>query len=247
VPAKGANVKKVRRSRLYTRRVAAAMRGVLPMSRLPQSPSSEERSMRPRERGRARRRLRHLRQLRELQLRDLGGFVLDLYRFGQRRDRLVREKLDAIIATDKETRALEALLDRRARTHEVRQPGVGGACPRCGDLHASRARFCAQCGRDLREAAREAAAVEAEAEAEPAQGKAEVQPAPATAEPAGVAPEEPSPGYQPTEAIPLEPGSAREGGAPSGPDEPGWPEPEPPQPPAEAVELDAVRRRRAQS
>jgi ribosomal protein L32 len=202
------------------------------MSRLPQSPSSEERSMRPGERGRARRRLRYLRQVRELQLRDLGGFVLDLYRFGQQRDHLVREKLDAIIATDKETHALEALLDQRQRTYEMRQPGVGGACPNCGDLHASHARFCAQCGVDLREAAKEDKSSEAgPAEAEPT---AEAEPATEAAEP-------------PAETIRLEPGSAPEGGAAlPGPEEPGWPEPDSSPQPAEAVELDTVRRRRTQ-
>src|SRR5205823_13438213 len=100
-------------------------------------------------RGRARRRLRYLRQLRELQLRDLGGLVLDLYRFGERRDDLVRAKLDAIIAGDKERHSLEELLDDRRRTYEVRQPGVGGTCPTCGDFHATDARFCAHCGTDL--------------------------------------------------------------------------------------------------
>lgn len=109
------------------------------------------------QRGRARRRLRYLRQLRELQLRDLGGFVLDLYRFGEQRDPLVRDKLDRIIATDKETHALEALLGEgrpgAERTLEIRAPGVGGACPGCGELHASDARFCARCGIDLAAAA----------------------------------------------------------------------------------------------
>jgi hypothetical protein len=105
------------------------------------------------ERGRARRRLRYLGQLRELQLRDLGGFVLDLYRFGEQRDRLVRQKLDRVIDTDKETHALEALLGAggagRGRAYEIRMPGVGGTCPGCGDFHASNARFCAQCGINL--------------------------------------------------------------------------------------------------
>ena len=102
-------------------------------------------------RGRARRRLRYLRRLRDLQLRDAGGLVFDLYRFGEQREALVRGKLDAIIATDKEIRALEDLLGiaGRERVLEVRAPGVGGACPACGDLHASQARFCASCGAEL--------------------------------------------------------------------------------------------------
>jgi uncharacterized OB-fold protein len=93
--------------------------------------------------------LRYLRQLRDLQLRDLGGFVFDLYRFGEKRDHLVREKLDAVIAADKERHALEELLAEHRRTHEIRQPGIGGTCPTCGDFHATDANFCARCGTDL--------------------------------------------------------------------------------------------------
>jgi hypothetical protein len=102
-----------------------------------------------RERGRARRRLRYLRRLRELQLRDLGGLVFDLYRFGEQREQLVRAKLDRIIATDKEIRALEVAMEERGRPREVRQPGVGGACAGCGELHSTYARFCSGCGREL--------------------------------------------------------------------------------------------------
>ena len=100
--------------------------------------------LRGRRRGRARRRLRYLRQL-----RDAGGFVFDLYRFGERRDELVRAKLDALIATDREIRALEAQLGVAGRAPELRVPGVGGTCPSCGTFHSSDARFCASCGADL--------------------------------------------------------------------------------------------------
>ena len=117
-----------------------------------ESMPEEPRVRRRAQRGRARRRLAYLRRVRELQLRDVGGFVFDLYRFGERRDHLVREKLDALISTAKEVHALEGLLEgpAGARVHEVRMPGVGGACPHCGDLHASDARFCARCGRELK-------------------------------------------------------------------------------------------------
>jgi hypothetical protein len=133
----------------------------------PSGAATVDESPRPRggERGRARRRLRYLRQVRDVQLRDLGGFVLDLYRYGERRDHLVREKLDAIIASDKERQALEAALDDRRRIHEVRQPGVGGTCPRCGELHASGARFCARCGAALAARGEEGAQEEAGAAA----------------------------------------------------------------------------------
>ena len=63
-------------------------------------------------------------------------------------------------------------------TTVVREPGVGGTCPRCGELHASDARFCAHCGLDL------AKGIEAEPEADGAgNGKvetAETEPAPET-------------------------------------------------------------------
>lgn len=113
-----------------------------------------------RARGRARRRLRYLRRVRELQLRDLGGLVFDLYRFGEQREALVRAKLDAIIATDKEIAWLEDALGQPAgeRRLEVRQPAVGGACANCGAFHGSDARYCATCGAELAVARAAAAA-----------------------------------------------------------------------------------------
>jgi hypothetical protein len=114
--------------------------------------------------------------VRELQLRDAGGFVFDLYRFGEQRDVLVRAKLDALIATDKEIRSLEARLGVAGRVQEIRQPGVGGTCANCGAFHASEASFCANCGVELNTAAvAEAAQAEEEAEEEAAPAK---EPAP---------------------------------------------------------------------
>jgi hypothetical protein len=143
-----------------------------------------------RARGRARRRLRYLRRLRELQLRDLGGLVLDLYRFGERRDGLVREKLEAVMATDREVRELQDLLGDRNRTREVRQPGVGGACANCGALHSSDARFCARCGAELMEEGiargADTAVEETALEAEPAADEAGRGVEPATEETARV-------------------------------------------------------------
>jgi hypothetical protein len=141
-----------------------------------------------RERGRLRRRVRYLRKLRELELRDLGGLVFDMYRFASKRQDLVREKLQVMFEHDAELRQLEARLGERKRIVEVREPGVGGACPTCGTLHSSDARFCAGCGRPLgnerstdREAA--AAAVAGAPAGEPAGGP---KPAPPT-EPAPTA------------------------------------------------------------
>lgn len=98
-----------------------------------------------RERGQLRRRLRYLRRLRELGFRDVGGLVFDLDRFGRTRDDLVRAKLDALAAIDAELRNLELALDDVQPFHELREPGIA-ACPSCGALHASDARFCPACG-----------------------------------------------------------------------------------------------------
>jgi hypothetical protein len=102
-----------------------------------------------RERSRIRRRARYLRRLRELQLRDIGGFVVELHRFGRERPDVLKEKVEAASETDHELRELErALTDRRPVT-DVREPGIGGACPGCGTVHGSSDRYCSWCGREL--------------------------------------------------------------------------------------------------
>ncbi len=102
-----------------------------------------------RERGRLWRRLRYLRKLRELQVRDLGGLVFDLRRFERKRDDLVAQKIDQIRACDDELRALETALDERRDLRDVREPGVGGTCPRCFAIFGSNDRFCGGCGAAL--------------------------------------------------------------------------------------------------
>lgn len=102
-----------------------------------------------RARGRMRRRLRYLRRLRELQVRDLGGLVFDLRRFERKRDDLVAQKLDQIRACDDELHALELALGERRDLRDVREPGIGGTCPRCFAIHGSADRFCANCGAAL--------------------------------------------------------------------------------------------------
>jgi len=102
-----------------------------------------------RARGRMRRRLRYLRKLRELQVRDLGGLVFDLRRFGRAREDLVTQKVDQIRACDDELRALETALDERRDLRDVREPGIGGTCPRCFAIYGSADRFCANCGAAL--------------------------------------------------------------------------------------------------
>ncbi|MEA2384178.1 MAG: hypothetical protein QOH72_4149 [Solirubrobacteraceae bacterium] len=98
-----------------------------------------------RNRGRLRRRLRFLRRVRELGFRDLGGLVFDQHKFDRPNVDLVRGKVAALAAVDGELRALEDALGERRDITELREPGIS-ACPRCGTLHGSDARFCPSCG-----------------------------------------------------------------------------------------------------
>jgi hypothetical protein len=102
-----------------------------------------------RERGQMRRRVRYLRKLRELQLRDLGGFLVEQARLGRENPRVVEAKLAGAVATDRELRALEQALEERRPLREVREPGVGGACSACGTVHGSGDRYCSWCGQKL--------------------------------------------------------------------------------------------------
>jgi hypothetical protein len=156
---------------------------------VPGSPQPER--LRFRERGRARRRLRYLREVRELQLRDAGGFLYDLYRFGVHRNALVRGKLEALVATDDEIRSLEDRLGITGRPGAIRRPGVGGRCASCGAFHSSESKFCARCGVEL------ATAALAQAPAEPASA-APVEPVPVAEEP--VTEVEPPEAEEPTAA-----------------------------------------------
>ncbi len=105
------------------------------------------------QRGRVRRRARYLRQLRELQLRDLGGFMVELQRHGRRRPDLVQAKLAEAVRTDEELRGLDRALGTDQPLRELREAGIGGACGHCGALHGSRDKFCASCGEPLGRAA----------------------------------------------------------------------------------------------
>jgi hypothetical protein len=99
-------------------------------------------------RGRLRRRLRHLRRVREVLMRDLGGLMFEIHRSGEQTDRahaLVEGKLARLATVDAELRELAEILDDRRAT-VLREPGIGGTCPLCGELHGSDARFCWACG-----------------------------------------------------------------------------------------------------
>jgi hypothetical protein len=103
-------------------------------------------------RGRIRRRARYLRRLREVQLRDIGGFMLELHRFGRQRPDLVQAKLAGAADTDRELRALERALGEPVAVRELREAGIGGACSKCGAVFGSGDRFCAWCGTAVRPA-----------------------------------------------------------------------------------------------
>jgi hypothetical protein len=98
-----------------------------------------------------RRRARYLRRLREVQLRDIGGFLLESRRRGRDRPEIVEAKLAAAANTDRELRALERALEGVAAIGDLREAGIGGACPQCGAVYGSDDRFCASCGRALRQ------------------------------------------------------------------------------------------------
>jgi hypothetical protein len=131
-------------------------------------------------RGKLRRRLRYLRRVRELLLRDLGGFVFELHRTAgdapqEAQQRLLQAKTNRLAALDAELRGLESRLGRPHEGTLLREPGIGGLCPECGELHASDAHYCARCGTPLdakaraqRDAAMKAAAQPAPQESAPA-------------------------------------------------------------------------------
>jgi hypothetical protein len=101
-------------------------------------------------RGKIRRRVRYLRRLREIQLRDIGGFMLELHRFGRQRPDLVEGKLAGAAGTDRELRSLERALEEPVPVRELREVGIGGACSQCGAVYGSGDRFCAWCGTRVR-------------------------------------------------------------------------------------------------
>jgi hypothetical protein len=109
-------------------------------------------------RGALRRRVRYLHSTREILLRDLGGFYYEVHRAGTQhgghRD-ILETKAGRLAAIDHELRELEARLgEPYSGQTVVREPGIGGTCPTCGELHASDAGWCWQCGTPLTERAR---------------------------------------------------------------------------------------------
>ena len=160
-------------------------------------------------RGAVRRRVRYLQRARELLMRDLGGFYYEVHRaagapHGGHRG-LLEAKAARLAAVDEELGQLEARLgeDHPAQT-VVREPGVGGTCPSCGELHGSDAGWCAHCGAPLSERARRRREQEvdrtiAARRAEAAERARESEPA-AEAATGGAAPDDtaPAPGAAPS-------------------------------------------------
>lgn len=110
-------------------------------------------------RGKLRRRLRYLRHVRELLLRDLGGFTYEVHRTAggapqEPHRRLAAAKAERISKLDEEVLALESRLGEPHADGVLREPGIGGTCPHCGELHASDAHYCSRCGEPLDEKAR---------------------------------------------------------------------------------------------
>jgi hypothetical protein len=137
------------------------------------APADLERRSTTGRRSKLRRRARFLRRARELALRDLGGLIYEARRREQDPGKLAEEKVERLANLDAELRDLEAALGTPRGETVLREPGVGGTCPRCGELHASDATFCAHCGVNLAEAEAEAAAKKAEAAAAAKQAEAE--------------------------------------------------------------------------
>jgi predicted nucleic acid-binding Zn-ribbon protein len=117
------------------------------------APEDAERRAITGRRGRLRRRARFLRRARELALRDLGGLVYEARRREQDPGKLAEDKVQRLIALDVELHELDAVLGTPRGETVLREPGVGGTCARCGELHGSEATFCANCGANLAEAA----------------------------------------------------------------------------------------------
>ncbi len=120
----------------------------LPAGAEPEDPAAPPRPS-FRTRARLRRRLRYLRRIRELGFRDLGGLVFEQHKFSRPDETLVRGKVTALAAVDTELRTLEEALGDRRDVVELREPGIS-ACPRCGTLHSSDARYCPSCGLAIR-------------------------------------------------------------------------------------------------
>ena len=170
--------------------------GGAPTAALPAGVDPDELARRPstRRRGSLRRRQRYLERARQVMLRDLGGLVYEIHRQEHADAKaLVDAKVERLAAVDAELRELDHALGPRGEA-VLREPGIGGSCPNCGELHPSDAHFCARCGTALQPqdappvAADPATATEAPTREQGAAANGSQAAAPATAEPAAPAP-----------------------------------------------------------
>jgi hypothetical protein len=99
-----------------------------------------------RERGAMRRRVRQLRRRREAMLLELGALAFEMHRQGRREPELLERKSEEIRAIDDEERGLSAALQDDSRLVELVATGITGACPACGTLVGTDARYCQSCG-----------------------------------------------------------------------------------------------------
>ncbi len=135
---------------------------VVPVADLPAGLDPDELAARPAtsaRRSRLRRRVAFLRAAREVLLRDLGGFMYEVHRTAhdiehEAHRRLRETKLTRLARVDAELHEIETRLDDVRRQVLVREPGVGGECPQCGELFSSWAHYCGNCGLPLTESAR---------------------------------------------------------------------------------------------
>ncbi len=87
--------------------------------------------------------LRALTEKREVDLRDLGGLVLEMVRRDRFREDLLVERSEDVLAGEDRIRELDMLLNPPPGA----RLGGGGATCRCGTLLETGARFCWRCGR----------------------------------------------------------------------------------------------------
>ena len=132
---------------------------VVPVADLPAGLDPDELAARPAtsaRRSKLRRRVAFLRAAREVLLRDLGGFMYEVHRTAhdiehEAHRRLRETKLTRLARVDAELHEIETRLDDVRRQVLVREPGVGGECPQCGELFSSWAHYCGNCGLPLTE------------------------------------------------------------------------------------------------
>lgn len=95
--------------------------------------------------------MRFLDREHDLMLRDLGGLVYEVHRTAagqddERHRQLVAAKLHRLSVVDAERAAAASVLGRADTDLVLREPGIGGFCPRCGEIYGSDAHYCSACG-----------------------------------------------------------------------------------------------------